>query len=76
MKLISLNIRSASRQNSTNVGNFNIELGALYDSRDVHLSFRTIFLFLSIYFAKLWYDSLLWTRDVRKMYLTEIGSKV
>ena len=33
-----------------------IELGAWYDSRSVHLSFLFNISFLSILFAKLWYD--------------------
>ena len=57
------------RQKSTNVGNFKIELG-------VHLSFKTKIMFLSISFAKLWYNSLLWNRGVRNINFAEIGSKV
>ena len=52
-------ICGASRQKGTNVGNFKIELGARYDSRSVHLSFKTKIMFLSISSAKLWYNSLL-----------------
>ena len=69
-------ICGASRQKSTNVGNFKIELGARYDSRSVHLSFKTKIMFLSISFAKLWYNSLLWNRGVRNINFAEIGSKV
>ena len=54
-----------------NVGNVKID-----SSRSIHLSFKTIFSFLSIYFAKLWYDSLLWNRGARKINFAEIGSKV
>ena len=36
---------AASRQKGTNVGNFKIELGARYDSRSVHLSFKTKIIF-------------------------------
>ena len=53
-----------------------IELGARYDSRSVHLSFKTKIMFLSISFAKLWYNSLLWNRGVRNINFAEIGSKV
>ena len=69
-------ICGASRQKSTNVGNFKIELGARYDSRSVHLSFKTKIMFLSMSFAKLWYNSLLWNRGVRNINFAEIGSKV
>ena len=55
---------------------FKIELGARYDSRSVHLSFKTIIMFLSISSAKLWYNSLLWNRGVRNINFAEIGSKV
>ena len=71
-----IEICGASRQKSTNVGNFKIELGARYDSRSVHLSFKTKIMFLSISFAKLWYNSLLWNRGVRNNNFAEIGSKV
>ena len=50
-------------------GNFKIELG-------VHLSFKTKIMFLSISFAKLWYNSLFWNRGVRNINFAEIGSKV
>ena len=66
----------ASRQKSTNVRNFKIELGAKYDSRSVHLSFKTKIMFLPISFAKLWYNSLLWNRGVRNINFAEISSKV
>ena len=69
-------ICGASRQKSTYVGNFKIELGAGYDSRSVHLSFKTKIMFLSISFAKLWYNSLLWNRGVSNINFAEIGSKV
>ena len=69
-------ICGASRQKITNVGNFKIELGARYDSRSVHLSFKTKIMFISISFAKLWYNSLLWSRGVRNINFAEIGSKV
>ena len=69
-------ICGASRQKSTNVGNFKIELGARYDSRSVYLSFLFKISFLSILFEKLWYNSLLWNRGVRNMNFAEIGSKV
>ena len=75
-KLCSYHICDASRQKSTNVGNFKIELGARYNSRSVHLSFKTKIMFLSISFAKLWYNSLLWNRGVRNINFTEIGCKV
>ena len=74
--MIYIYICGASRQKSTNVGNFKIELGARYDSRSVHLSFKTKIMFLSISFTKLWYNSLLWNRGVRKINFAEIGSKV
>ena len=45
---IDFHICGASQQKSTNVGNFKIELGARYDSRSVHLSFKTKIMFLSI----------------------------
>ena len=53
-----------------------IELGARYDSRCVHLSFKTKIMFLSISSAKVWYNSLLWNRGVRNINFAEIGSKV
>ena len=65
-----------SRQKRTNVENFKIVLGAWYDSRSVHISFIKIISFLSIYFAKLWYNSLLWNMGVRKINLAEISSKL
>ena len=71
-----MSICGASRQKGTNVGNFKIELGARYDSRSVHLSFKTKIMFLSISSAKLWYNSLLWNRGVRNINFAEIGSKV
>ena len=51
--------------------NIKIELGARYDSRSVHLSFKTKIMILSISFAKIW-----WNRGVRNINFAEIGSKV
>ena len=55
------------------------EISKLSKVRDAIVDVFTFLLkksFLSIVFAKLWYDSLLWNRGLRKINLAEIGYKI